>query len=410
METEITDPIISPEQESKEIATIAKASIANIEANKKAYEALRDEYKGTKAPELTDPEFKATLKKLTQGSGALVKARTAATKLGKQETDKLDKVKVMIKSAVEELIAITADTEKEIKAEKERAEQLVADEKAEKERQAEEAKQARIAKLYELGLTHNGSYYSLGDLSITPVQITQFTEAQFEGFVSQATVEFEALKLKEAEEKARQEQEQQELIAEQQRLQNENLQKQQELNEQQALMAQIIAERTEGRKKELSAKGFVYIERTNSYDYRNFVVPMATIQEATKPVFDEVLTKFDAFLAELQRPKETASSPQRAIKPLNGIPILEPVADNEYMDEVLAQPNDSLVDDGIKYDQCILVFDTNNPFIDTMVGKATLRVYTEGFLEAAQDGLAPEMVSATGHIGDGLLFMVIKPR
>lgn len=429
METEITDIAISPEQESKEIATIAKASIANIEANKKAYEALRDEYKGTKAPELTDPEFKATLKKLTQGSGALVKARTAATKLGKQETDKLDKVKVMIKSAVEELIAITADTEKEIKAEKERAEQLVADEKAEKERQAEEAKQARIAKLYELGLTHNGSYYSLGDLSITPVQITQFTEAQFEGFVSQATVEFEAIKLKEAEEKAAEEKrisdekkaadEQAEANRKaQEALARENEAKQKELDEmrkQQDLMRIQIAEH---RVDVLKSKGFDGDLKKGYLAYDSEVwgtskrVDAKTIVDHTKTEWDELIKAIDVWLVEINKPKPAVVPMSIAglSKPLNGIPILEPVADNEYMDEVLAQPNDSLVDDGIKYDQCILVFDTNNPFIDTMVGKATLRVYTEGFLEAAQDGLAPEMVSATGHIGDGLLFMVIKPR
>ena len=375
METEITDPILSPEQESKEIAIIAKASIANIEANKKAYEALRDEYKGTKAPELTDPEFKATLKKLTQGSGALVKARTAATKLGKQETDKLDKVKVMIKSAVEELIAITADTEKEIKAEKERAEQMVADEKAEKERQAEEAKQARIAKLYELGLTHNGSYYSLGDLSITPVQITQFTEAQFEGFVAQATVEFEAIKLKEEEEKARQEQEQAGLIANQQKLQQENEAKQRELDEaarKQKEQDDLIAE--------LQAK-----------------------LKAQEPV---------------KQPEETkvVATYHGKPSPLNGSHILEPVADNEYMDEVLAQPNDGLVDDEFPTDDerwAVVThrYTQSNPFRDVKVGPNIFRVYHEEFLDEVNKSVPADMkVISTGNFGSHELFMVIKPR
>ena len=101
MNTETTE-ILTEAQEKTQIAEIAKASILNIEKNKKAYEELRDEYKGITLPEFSDPEFKKTLKRLTEGSGKLVKARTAADKLVKAEIAILDEVKTMIKSAGED--------------------------------------------------------------------------------------------------------------------------------------------------------------------------------------------------------------------------------------------------------------------------------------------------------------------
>lgn len=368
MNTETTETLTEA-QEKTQIAEIAKASILNIEKNKKAYEELRDEYKGITLPEFSDPEFKKTLKRLTEGSGKLVKARTAADKLVKAEIAILDEVKTMIKSAGEDLKAITAETEKEVKALKETAEDLVEQDKQEKERQLEEKKQARIAKLFELGAKHTGSFYRIGELTILPLQVTQYTEAQWEGFISQATVAYEAEQLRIAEEKEAEEKR----IAEEKKakdaLELENAKKQSELDaakkkqeEQDALIA------------ELQAK----LKAQEPQKPAEPIVPSADIKPAETPKNGSAIKFTD----------------EQRESILNDVLVAEEAVKNDTIGMITG----------------CLYFTDEKPFIDTMIGKSTLRIYIEQTLDAAQDGLTPEMVAASGSIGDQLLYLVIKPR
>lgn len=438
MNTETTEPteeILIAEQEKSQIAEIAKASILNIAKNKEAYEALRDEYTGITLPEFKDPEFKKIYKKVTEGSGKLVKARTAADKLVKSELALLDEVKTMIKSAGEDLKAITADTEKEIKGLKETAETLIEDDKQEQLRQIEEQKQARMVELLNLGFTAKPGYYELGDLNVTQMQLIQSTTAQWEGTIAQAKVVYEAEQLriaeeKEAEEKriadekkAREEAEEaqrkaQELLTQQ----NEAKQKElEELNRERDIMRLQI---TEHRVDVLRAKGFEGDLKLGylAYDSKKWGtykrVDAKTIVDYKKTEWDELILSIDNWIIETQKeikPAEPAILPSSDIKPVeppkNGAAIK---FTEEQRESIL---NDVLVaEESVKSDlpnvnhEVRLTFNDDKPFIDTLVGKSTFRIYPEQFLDAAQDGLTPEMVAASGSIGDELLFLVIKGK
>lgn len=379
--TEITEP--TDAQEKTQIAEIAKASILNIEKNKKAYEELRDEYTGITLPEFTDPEFKKTLKRLTEGSGKLVKARTAADKLVKSEIAMLDEVKTMIKSAGEDLKAITADTEKEVKALKETAEQLVEDDKQEQLRQLEEKKQARIAKLFELGLKFNGAYYEIGELTLTSLQVTQYSEAQFEGFVSQAKVVYEAEQLRLAEEAEK----------EAKRIADEKKARE-EAEEAQRKAQELLAKENEAKQRELEA---AKAKQKEQDDLIASLQAQIKAQEATKPNALEILPSADI------KPVET---------PKNGsaIKFTEEQRESILNDVLVAE--EAVKNDNVGFGMVTgcLYFTDDKPFVDTLIGKATLRVYVEQTLDAAQDGLTPEMVAASGSIGDELLFLVIKGK
>jgi regulator of replication initiation timing len=434
MENTTEDTTLPAEQSKTQIAEIAKASILNIEQNKKAYEELRDEATGIVLPEFKDPEFKKTHKKVTELSGRLVKARTAADKLVKQELAIVDEVKTMIKSAGEDLKSITADAEKEIKRLKDAAEQLIEDDKAETLRKIEEAKQARIAKLYELGFKIVNGYYELGELTITAIQIVQYTEAQFEGLVSQATAAYEAEQLRLAEEAQKeadrlaQEQRDREAAQaveqkEKEALRVANEAKQAELDAARREQDIMRIEIAESRVDLLKSKGFGGDLKLGHMFYGTaYKVKAAKIVDSNRAEWAEVVKGVDVFLEELKKPKEPVKDDAPIGIPMSGFESLTTTVrlpKNGTPIKFTEEQRDSILHDVLVGEEAVkgdfeehtatLVFDTNNPYIDTPVGKSTLRIYVEQFLDAAQDCLTPDMVAATGGIGDELLFMVIKP-
>lgn len=432
--TEPTETLQTPEQEKTQIALMAKPSILNIAKNKEAYEALRDECTGITLPEFKDPEFKKTHKKVTELSGRLVKARTAATKLVKQEKDTLKQVINLIEAEGDKLIAITAESEKEIKSLKETADGLVEEEKQEIIRQAEEKKQVRIATLFDLGMKFNGAYYEMGDLSLTSIQVTQYSEAQFEGFVSQAKVVYEAEQLRIAEEAEKAESErlaqqaeherlQAEYETEQLRLRTEAADRQKELDKERQEKELMRFERTEHRVETLRRHDFIGDLKVGTMTRSSFILKAEFIVDATKAEWDAKMGEFEAYLIEISTPKETSTKEapvvlDTQIRPLNGsaikfteeqkesilhdVLVIEEAVKGDMSDEFPADENHTIA--------TTLVFHTDCPYIDTPVGKSTLRIYVEQFLDEAQDGLTKENVAATGSIGDELLFMVIKPK
>lgn len=434
MENESIEVIQTEYQENTDIAIIAKASIANIEANKKAYEELRDKYKGLKAPDFTDPEFKSTLKILTQGSGALVKARTAAAKLGKQETDKLDKVKLMIKGAVEDLISITAETEKEIKAEKERAEQIVEEDKQEQIRLAEEKKQLRMFELTQIGMVTKEGYYQLGDMSITLMELIQSTEAQWEGKVAQVKVIYEAEQLrlveeaqKEAERLA-QEQRDREVaqateLAEKEALRLANEAKQAELDAARIEQDIMRAERAESRVDALKQRGFDGDLKVGKMRWGTFEFDASFIVDANKANWDSMLKEADDYKYEASQPKiveiKPAATPpvvlDTQIRPLNGTAIKFTEAERESIIESVLVGENEVTGEGVYGHDVTVSFTKEKPYIDAKVGKGDkapiFRIYVEAFLEEATAGITKEQVSATGDFeGTDFLFMVIKGK
>jgi len=420
---ETTNIAVSETNEKAQVAIIAQASILNIEKNKKAYEDLRDEYAGITLPEFKDPDFKKVHKKITEGSGKLVKARTAADKLVKSEIAVLKEVEVMIKQAGEDLKAITIDTEREIKALKETAENLVEEDKQEQLRLAEEKKQARIAKLFELGLTYNGGNYSIGDLAITPVMIVQYSDNQFDGFVSQATAAYEAEQLRIAEEKAEAERLSELARQEQQKRDEEQLAQQQELTRQNQEQQAIIdadrrekelmrLERTEHRVDVLHAKGFEGDLKKGVLEYSSFAIKAGFICDATKSEWDARMVEFADYLESVSKPKEEpkATTPPQSnftVVPVSSLPFIPededevPSANPIVVDEPFVAPPDT--------EKVVLLHFTNvYPFIDSKVGKSTLRLYPELFVEEAGKGLTKDDIAASGSISSDLLFYVIK--
>lgn len=401
---EITDIALSEDQEKEQVETIVSASLANIQSNREILEGVAKQYSGIKINGIDD---KANYKTVSAGITATRSGRTTVAKLVKSGKSLLDKAKKRLDEEGEQLIAIVSPVELELKAEKERIDNLKLEAEQEELRKAEEKKQSRIAKLFELGLTFNGSYYSIGELSITPIQIVQYTEAQWEGFVAQATIEYEAVQLKIAEEeeqrrlneqKLAEENQKQQAELERQRLENQRLQEQQNL-----LQQEILAERQETRVREIKSKDFVLVELRNCYEYRDFVISNAFILESTKAQWEEKIAAFEAYLEGLKKPNEPIVVQMNSVVPEK----LTPQETETMLDDVFGVEEPKVPEQSYTSQ---LTFTSTNPFKDVMVGKTTFRIYPELFVEEANSGLTKEMVAATGEFSDDLLFIVIKPQ
>lgn len=403
-----TELILSEDQENEQVQRIASASLTNIRENRKKLEELATTYKDITINGIDD---KANYKTVSAGITATRSARAAVAKLTKNEKGYLKKAAEMLDTESELLIAIVSPVENALKAEKERIDTLKEEAEQERLRLIEEQKQARIATLFKLGMKFNGAYYEIGELNLTSLQVTQYSEAQFEGFVTQAKVMYEAEQLRIAEEEEKLEQQRKSDEAEALKLKQENEAHQTALNNQNALMQEIIAERTESRIKDLKSRSFVEVKLRNCWEYRDFIVGNNFIETATKVDFDAKVVAFEVWLADFNKPK---------IAQLNILPtpvLIKATQNfNEQQEDAL---NDVLVaEECVKADwsevdvSCTAhtTFTQDKPFIDTMIGKSTFRIYMEHFLDEAQEGLTKEMVAASGSISDDLLFLVIKGK
>lgn len=430
---ETTETVLTADQENEQVQRIAAASLTNIRQNREKFEDIANQFTGLTIDGIDD---KANYKTVSAGITATRTARTTVTKLVKAEKALLKKVADMLDDEGEQLIAIVSPIENALKAEKERIDTLKEEAEQELLRQEEEKKQARIAKLFELGAKHAGSFYRIGELTIMPLQVTQYTEAQWEGFIAQATVAYEAEQLriaeeKEAEEKrladekkARDEAEESQRKA-QELLAKDNAAKQAELEAANKERDEMLAERKANRISLLKQMGFA-IGNSNELQFGSFIAG-DNVLNCNKDVWDKhidylttYITEFNAKLnlqeeVKLQKdldpgpPMDFGEKPQ---PPKNGSTIK---FTDEQRESIL---NDVLVtEEAVKREvhdpmefEATLSFSEEKPFIDTMIGKSTLRIYVEQTLDAAQDGLTPEMVAASGSIGDELLYLVIKPR
>lgn len=425
--TETTETVLTADQENTQVEIIVSASLANIKSNREKLEEVAKQYTGIKIEGIED---KANYKIVSAGITATRTSRTTVAKLVKGGKSLLDKAKKRLDEEGEALISIVAPVEQYLKDEKERIDTLKAEAEEERLRQEKEKEQGRIATLVSLGLAFNGSYWSMGELSLTSLQVTQYSEAQFEGFVSQAKVVYEAEQLRIAEEeearrKAQEEadrkaeQERAEALKEQERLQKEAEAKQKELDEAARQRDIMRAEIAEHRVDVLRSKGFDGDLKLGYMFYGTaYRVTGKQIVDSNKAEWTEIMAAVNEFLEELQKPKKPIPAAIQAIvdeqpAPINGTTVKFTEEERGAIVEEVGQAfltqkvasNDVM--DGVDVK---LTFTDKNPYIDTPVGKATLRIYVEQFVDQASAGLTKENVSASGSIGDQLLFLVIKPK
>lgn len=394
------------------IASTAMASITNVPEYKITLANLVEKHKDAKFTDLDDKEG---IKAVNAAYSETRQARLAVDKLGKGFKEMMKDATKQGEAQISELLDIVSPVEKEFKAQKDRIDELKEQAEQERLRLEEERKQIRVSQLFDLGLKFNGGYYALGDLSITPLQIAQFTEAQFEGFVAQAKVSYEAEQLRIAEEFAAEEKRRQEAEAEQERLRQEAVAKQKELDKQNAEMQAMIAERTDMRLFQLQKLSFVEVAIRNCWEYRDFIILKPFIESAPKAEWDAKIAAFVEYEKEVHKPKAPAPivstiqereqekrandfhAPEQP--KVNGTPVkaVEPIAD-PFEPTAFEEVN------------IPFKFSTENPFEDVKVGKATQRFYPEQFLDRANEGLTADMVSASGSLKNGVLFLVIKPK
>lgn len=361
MTDETTEITLSESEEKTEVAKIAQASIAKISEYKVTLQELVDKHKDVTFTDLKDKEG---IKAVGVAYSETRQARLAITNLGKQAVGTLKLVIKAVETEVDEAIEIVSPSEKRFKSDKDRIDDLKEEQRQEELRAAEEVKQTRVAKLVDLGLKFNGVNLEIGDLSISPVQIAHSTPAQWEAIEKQATVEYEAVQLKLAEEETERKRVAEEVLKQQQELAKQNEAKQAELDKQTALIKEL--------------------------------------QEKLKE-------------AEVNKPQplinvEASREDAKVVNNINNSPVgyLKEPEKETILDEVFGTSELEPAED---YTQTVeLKFSKATPFIDAKVGKSTLRIYTEQFLDEANEGLTKDMVAASGEINGELLFLVIKPK
>lgn len=465
MSTELTT-------EENAIQQIAQASLANINSNREQLEKLAETYKGIKIGGIEDKDNYKLLKK---GVGELRTARTSIEKLRKAEKSNILQAGKLLDEAADALTSLVSPVEEEGKTEISRIDTLIEEAENKRREELENKKQARISLLFETGLTFSGTHYKIGELSITPMQVAEYSEGQFEGFIAQANVEFEALQMAKQDEEDRLEAER----LEQKRKQEEA----EQLAEQERAKAaeslrqanELIEERTDSRLNQLATLGFDVATATNGgyHGTGNYFISLTSIKTATKEQWQEEVTEYgkhrqeyEANLEALDKQITEVAVPESKPITFQHPPKADPIADPRiielaklgfnYVSEAdafikngvqirmihiqtmkqdaweeqlatlpgLIAGSESVIDHELSnqaekqaayFDtrpyQATVMFSTDRPFMDTKLGKATLRIYVEEFLDQANEGIAPNTVIESGSIGDSsdLLFLLLKP-
>lgn len=456
------------------IQLIAKASLVNINSNREQLEKLAETYKGIKIAGIEDKENYKLLKK---GVGELRTARTSIEKLRKAEKSNILQAGKLLDEAADGLTSIVSTVEKDTIAEVARIDTLIEEAEAKRREELENKKQARISLLFETGLTFSGTHYKIGELSITPMQVAEYSEAQFEGFIAQANVEFEALQMAKQEEEERLEQERLETKRKQQEAELQAEQEREKAAQLQRQADEMLNERTEGRLSNLATLGFNIANNTNGgyYGAGNYFISASSIKTATKEQWSEEIVEYikhknqhEKEIAEFDEMTKAVVETPVTPTPSKGFqhpPGPDPIGDPRILQlsrmgfkyvseadafikngvqvkmiaiqtkteegwkellleiEELVNGNERIIDHELSnqaekqaayFDtrpyQATLMFNTERPYMDTKLGKATLRIYVEEFLEQANEGIAPNTVIESGTLGDSpdLLFLLLK--
>lgn len=327
----------------QQVQKIAQASLINLNKNKETLVALAATYQGVTIDGINDKEnYKIVKKGITDTRSA----RTSIEKIRKQEKAYILEAGKLLDQTAGELAAIVTPIEESLKKEQDRIDKLQEQEDERLRAEVENKKTARINLLFETGLNFSGTHYKIGELSITPLQVAEYSEAQFEGFIAQANVEFESVQMAIQEEKENQQRiiednnrkaEQAEQQSEVDRLQREDTERANKA---------LIQERTDARISQLIDLGFEYNEANSRLngplDYIFTVNAVNTISKtdwdaeiyefnaqveaeklATQVEVNEVVE--DAKTAETTQPPATENIPSKfGISPGAPDPVLDP--------------------------------------------------------------------------------------
>lgn len=170
---------------------VKKYNLADAEIAK-----LKKKYAGLKVKGVED---KAGLKVVKEALSDVVSRRTAIDKKRLSLTGDYRKIVDAINGEAKRLTGLIVEIEEPLRAEKERIDALIKEEKERKEKEEQEKLDNRIATLKEKGMAFDGSFYTIGaSITMDIVSIKGLKDSDFDFLV--AKVEMEAEKIRKAQE------------------------------------------------------------------------------------------------------------------------------------------------------------------------------------------------------------------
>lgn len=170
---------------------VKKYNLADAEIAK-----LKKKYAGLKVNGVED---KAGLKVVKEALADVVSRRTAIDKKRLSLTGGYRKIVEAINGEAKRLTGLIVEIEDPLRAEKERIDALIKEEKERKEKEEQEKLDNRIATLKEKGMVFDGSFYTIGaSITMDIVSIKGLKDSDFDFLV--AKVEMEAEKIRKAQE------------------------------------------------------------------------------------------------------------------------------------------------------------------------------------------------------------------
>jgi len=187
----IKDEVVTVEEQIK--YEVKKYSIADTEIQK-----LKEKYAGLKVESVED---KAGLKLVKEALSDIVSRRTGIDKKRKELGADYRKIVQAINDEAKRLTELILEIEEPLRAERDRAEQLLKEEKERAEKEAQAKLDARVAELKELGMQFDGSFYVVGNITMDIVSIKGLSDTDYEFLKAKVELEAERVR-KEAEEEA----------------------------------------------------------------------------------------------------------------------------------------------------------------------------------------------------------------
>lgn len=289
--TEVAPVVLTPEQYEIELQKKINSDIKKYSLPDKAIAEMKKRYAGLTVKDLTDKEgIKALKAALSDVTGT----RTGIENKRKELKADYLRIGKAIDEEAKRLTELVTEIEEPLKAEKLRIDQLEREEKERKAREEEERLQSRVATIKEAGMSFDGNFYVIANMSMDVVTLKAMKDSDFEFLVAKVKIEAERIAKEEEErrqaELARQEEErkqreelerQQKELEEQQRKMREEreaFQRQQEEFAEQQRKAQqeeenrkaaILKELIDTRTSALESLGFVFIPSIKQFIYQN---------------------------------------------------------------------------------------------------------------------------------------------
>lgn len=310
--------ILSPEEyeiemEKKIAGDLQKYNLADTKIAE-----LKTKYAGIT---VTDIKDKAQVKALREALSDVVKVRTGITKKKEEINAEYLRLQRAVNAEEKRLIGLVVEIEQPLKDENERVKALEKEEAERKEREEQEKLDARVETLKGAGIEFDGSFYSIGDISVDIVTIKSMKDSDFDFLVAKVEVVAKRIAEEKAEqdriaaEKAEQDRiEREQFEANQRKLEEERaaFQKQQDEFEQKQRdadaaeaqrKADALAEIVENRTHTLEGLGFTFKPSTKQFIFEKeggaCVVDMATIETSSREHFSQRIGEIKTRIAEI---------------------------------------------------------------------------------------------------------------